>query len=103
MRPRSSPAELQHAADKRGSPRQHQDEPMLVAVKSVPLRWLRRSPAEFKQKNPTAVEHPWRDMSILKHLNSISYPYTVDLMGVFEAGHKAYIMTSFATEGDLFG
>jgi serine/threonine protein kinase len=72
------------------------------AVKSVPLRWLRKGAAEFKEKHPETTENPWQDISIMKHLNAKAFPYAVDFMGVYSDSEKAYIMTSLATEGDLF-
>mmetsp|Transcript_49278 Transcript_49278/g.77937 ORF Transcript_49278/g.77937 Transcript_49278/m.77937 type:complete len:441 (+) Transcript_49278:34-1356(+) len=72
------------------------------AVKSVPLRWLRKGPDEFQARHPDAIENPWQDLRIMKLLNAKSFPYAVDFIGVYADEQKAYIMTSLATEGDLF-
>jgi serine/threonine protein kinase len=73
-----------------------------VAVKSVDLRWLGTSPAEYQRLHPCAIEFPWQDLCILKQLNAMDFPYAVQLHGLFMDNEKAYMMTSFADGGDLF-
>lgn len=82
--------------------RRNSEKPERFAVKSVPLRWLRKGHAEFKARHPQLSENPWQDISIMKHLNAKSFQYAVDFIGVYADEQKAYIMTSLATEGDLF-
>jgi serine/threonine protein kinase len=42
------------------------------------------------------------DVGILRRLNEIGYPYTVKLLGVFADGESTYVVSSLASEGDLF-
>lgn len=75
----------------------------LVAVKSVPRRWLATSPAEFRRVHgPAAIELPWQDICITRHLNTMNYPYACELVGIFVGDGRAHVVTSLATQGDLF-
>jgi len=74
----------------------------LVAVKRMPNRWVRRGPQDFKEQYPTASERPWYDLAIVRHLNKLNFPYVCDLLGVFRDQENSFVVTSLATEGDLF-
>eukprot|EP00416_Gambierdiscus_australes_P028045 CAMPEP_0171066632 /NCGR_PEP_ID=MMETSP0766_2-20121228/7529_1 /TAXON_ID=439317 /ORGANISM="Gambierdiscus australes, Strain CAWD 149" /LENGTH=407 /DNA_ID=CAMNT_0011522817 /DNA_START=60 /DNA_END=1283 /DNA_ORIENTATION=- len=74
----------------------------MVAVKSMPTKWVRNSPKEFDEQYPSASEKPWHDMGIVRKLNTSGYPYACDLKGVFRDHDTTYVVTSLATEGDLF-
>jgi serine/threonine protein kinase len=74
----------------------------LVAVKTMPTRWVCRSPDEFDARYPDASERPWVDVGIVKRLNEIKYPYCVKLLGVFADKLDVYVVSSLASEGDLF-
>lgn len=74
----------------------------VVVVKSVPLRWLTKSPEEFQRVHgKDIIELPWQDICITRHLNKAGYPYACKLLDIFAGGGKAHIMTSLASEGDL--
>mmetsp|Transcript_79766 Transcript_79766/g.185208 ORF Transcript_79766/g.185208 Transcript_79766/m.185208 type:complete len:405 (-) Transcript_79766:83-1297(-) len=74
----------------------------MVAVKNMPTKWVRHNPKEFDEQYPTASEKPWRDIGIVRKLNTTGYPYACDLKGVFRDNETTYVVTSLATEGDLF-
>mmetsp|Transcript_59932 Transcript_59932/g.104842 ORF Transcript_59932/g.104842 Transcript_59932/m.104842 type:complete len:488 (-) Transcript_59932:277-1740(-) len=74
-----------------------------VAVKRLPLSLIRSNPEDFNKNTPDAIERPWTDISIVKHLNKLQLPCICDLLGVFLAQNdQVFIMTSLATRGDLF-
>jgi len=73
-----------------------------VAVKRLPNRWMQRGPEEFKAQQPLAAERPWCDLGIVKYLNSISFPFACDLLGVCRDEENSYAITSLATSGNLF-
>jgi serine/threonine protein kinase len=73
-----------------------------VAVKTLPLRWLQASPSEFNSLHKSAIEFPWRDICMIKHLNKLECPYSIKLLGLFVDDCSVYVMTSLATGGDLF-
>jgi len=72
------------------------------AVKRMPTRWVRESPAEFFEQYPSASEKPWVDLGLVRHLNSIKYPYVCELVGIFRDTEHTYVCSSLATSGDLF-
>jgi serine/threonine protein kinase len=72
------------------------------AVKRMPNRWVREGPADFNEQYPTASERPWVDIGLVRHLNSIKYPYACELHGVFRDSENTYVCSSLATKGDLF-
>eukprot|EP00931_Biecheleriopsis_adriatica_P032784 TRINITY_DN19083_c0_g1_i1.p1 TRINITY_DN19083_c0_g1~~TRINITY_DN19083_c0_g1_i1.p1 ORF type:complete len:425 (+),score=65.51 TRINITY_DN19083_c0_g1_i1:181-1275(+) len=72
------------------------------AVKRMPTRWVRETPADFNETYPTSSEKPWVDLGLLRHLNSIKYPYVCELLGVYRDDQSTYVAASLATEGDLF-
>lgn len=72
-----------------------------VAVKRLPRELLRSSPQEFKEYYPDAVEHPWTDIAMVKHLNSLCFSYVCQFLGVFIGHNQVYVVTSFANQGDL--
>jgi serine/threonine protein kinase len=74
-----------------------------VAVKKMPARWTRGSPGEFDARYPNASEKPWMDVGLVRCLNEIAFPYCVRLVGVFADSESTYVVTSLASEGDLFG
>jgi serine/threonine protein kinase len=82
--------------------RDRQDGERLVAVKQVPNVWLRSSPSEFLREHPSETENPWQDIGCTNFLNHVGYPFACRLLGVYRDDEHSYIVTSFATEGDLF-
>mmetsp|Transcript_50529 Transcript_50529/g.93447 ORF Transcript_50529/g.93447 Transcript_50529/m.93447 type:complete len:564 (-) Transcript_50529:56-1747(-) len=73
-----------------------------VAVKRLPLDLIGSCPEEFNRNTPEASERPWTDIAMVKHLNSLQFPWGCELLGVFLATNHVYIMTSLANGGDLF-
>ncbi|CAK0810499.1 unnamed protein product [Prorocentrum cordatum] len=73
-----------------------------MAVKKMPTRWIRGSPDEFIARYPDSSEQPWMDVGLVRHLNQIRYPYCVKLLGVFVDSYSTYVVSSLASEGDLF-
>jgi len=74
-----------------------------VAVKRMPNKWVRGGPAEFQQMYPNASERPWVDIALVMHLNTLSFPFVCEQRGVFRDEENTYVVSSLASEGDLFG
>jgi len=74
-----------------------------VVVKRMPTTWVTSGPNQFKETYPTSSELPWSDIGLVGHLNSIKYPYACDLFGVYTDQLNTFVVSEFATEGDLFG
>jgi serine/threonine protein kinase len=68
----------------------------------MPTSWVQHGPDQFDRQFPGAKEQPWDDLGIMKYLNGISFPFACDLHGVFRDCLTTYVVSSFATEGDLF-
>jgi len=73
-----------------------------AAVKQIPKTWMASSLAKFREVHPNSTEIPWNDIAFVKHLNRIGFPYVCDHLGVFQGNQQNYIVTSLATDGDLF-
>lgn len=76
--------------------------PRKVAVKRLPLDLIHSSPEEFYKQTPVSHERPWTDIAMVKHLNSLQFPWACELLGVFRSSNHVHIMTSLAEGGDLF-
>jgi serine/threonine protein kinase len=74
----------------------------MVAVKRMPNKWVREGPKEFNETYATASEKPWADIAIVKMLNRKRFPFVCEHFGVFRDSEVTYVITSLATEGDLF-
>lgn len=74
----------------------------LVAVKQMPNRWVREGHSEFVLEHPAETEMPWQDVGCVRFLNRSGYDYACELCGVYRDDVHTYVVTSFATEGDLF-
>lgn len=72
------------------------------AVKRMPTRWVRTTPADFLAQYPTASEKPWADIGLLRLLNNLEYPYVCQLHGVFRSKDETFVVYTFCTGGDLF-
>mmetsp|Transcript_30929 Transcript_30929/g.103083 ORF Transcript_30929/g.103083 Transcript_30929/m.103083 type:complete len:483 (-) Transcript_30929:153-1601(-) len=81
-----------------GAEKRRQD----VAVKKMPKRWIGLGPKDFGERHPDAFELPWVDIGILKWLNDLRFPFVCSLHGVFEDAISMYVVSSLATNGDLF-
>lgn len=73
-----------------------------VAVKQMPNGWFRNSHQEFVAEHPTETEMPWQDIGCVHFLNQTGYAYACDLLGVYKDLDFTYVVTSFASEGDMF-
>mmetsp|Transcript_74387 Transcript_74387/g.210115 ORF Transcript_74387/g.210115 Transcript_74387/m.210115 type:complete len:453 (+) Transcript_74387:102-1460(+) len=73
-----------------------------VAVKKMPNWWVASGPEEFGRENGDNPEHPWHDLGILRLLNGGRFPFACQLFGVHRDGEHTYVLTSLASEGDLF-
>jgi len=74
----------------------------LVAVKRMPTRWVTAGPEEFSSRYPSASERPWFDIGLVRYLNRLRFPFVCDLFAIFSDSEATYVVTSLATEGDLF-
>jgi len=72
-----------------------------VAVKRMPAAWVGSSHEEFRVWHPDESERPWQDIGCTRFLNNIGYPYACQLLGVFRNDQHTYVVSSFASEGDL--
>jgi len=73
-----------------------------VAVKRMPVSRTSRGHDMFLRERAGETENPWVDIGVAKYLNQIGYPYVSKLIGVFQDSSDTFIVSSFATEGDLF-
>jgi hypothetical protein len=72
------------------------------AVKVMPNLWITSGPKEHMRKYPRTAERPWTDIGMLTYLNEMKYEYACELFGVFNDDHHTRVVTSLASEGDLF-
>jgi len=95
---------LQDAARNRGQVHLMRDtvHDRLVAVKQMPTRWVRHSHTDFVIEHPSETELPWQDVGCIRFLNSVGYAYGCSLLGVYRDEQCTYVVSTFATEGDLF-
>lgn len=73
-----------------------------VAVKRMPTSWVTHGPQQFREQNPKSAEQPWHDLGMLQELNKLNFPNVCELLGVYRDSKHTYVVTSLATEGDLF-
>lgn len=73
-----------------------------VAVKKMPNTWMRSDPEEFCLIHGTSSEQPWLDLGIANYLQSQSWPFLCQPLGFFYDSLNTYVLSSYATEGDLF-
>mmetsp|Transcript_34203 Transcript_34203/g.97172 ORF Transcript_34203/g.97172 Transcript_34203/m.97172 type:complete len:360 (+) Transcript_34203:92-1171(+) len=74
----------------------------LVAVKQMPNRWMMSSAARFAEAYPKSSERPWFDLGVVRFLNEHKFPYACEFFGIFQDEAVTYVVSEFATEGDLF-
>eukprot|EP00930_Biecheleria_cincta_P097236 TRINITY_DN8895_c0_g1_i1.p1 TRINITY_DN8895_c0_g1~~TRINITY_DN8895_c0_g1_i1.p1 ORF type:complete len:471 (-),score=72.69 TRINITY_DN8895_c0_g1_i1:260-1624(-) len=72
------------------------------AVKRMPISLTKHGYDMFIQDRAGETENPWVDVGTVKYLNKMGYPYACKLLGVFQDSSEMFIVSSFATEGDLF-
>jgi serine/threonine protein kinase len=96
---------LQDATRNRGQVhlmRDHSNGSCLVAVKQMPNRWIMTNHLEFVREHPTETEMPWQDVGCVRFLNGVGFPFSCGLLGVYRDEAYTYVVTTFASEGDLF-
>lgn len=74
----------------------------MYAVKQMPNSWIRTSHEEFLKVHPRESELPWQDIGCTRFLNSVNFAYACNLRGVFRSDEHTYVVSQFASEGDLF-
>jgi hypothetical protein len=77
-------------------------EEKLYAVKEMPNTWMRENHDEFVKAHPRETEMPWQDVGCTRFLNSVNFRFACALEGVYRTNEKTFVVSSFATEGDLF-
>ncbi|CAK0835261.1 unnamed protein product [Prorocentrum cordatum] len=78
------------------------DEGVLLAVKRMPNAWIQGSQQAFEEAHPGETEQPWGDIGCNCFLNSVGYPYCMQLVGVYRDQEATSVITEFANGGDLF-
>jgi len=78
------------------------DDQEKLAVKVMPLKWIKADHAQFLATYPKSAEKPWVDFAMISYLNTIDFPHACKLRGIFGDGTSVYVAYSLATEGDLF-
>lgn len=73
-----------------------------VSAKIMPNWWIGSCHSEFIGNHPGEIELPWQDIGCIRFLNSIGYPLACQLLGVYRDEDHTMVVTSYATEGDLF-
>jgi len=97
---------LQEAARNQGCVdlmRNQGDGGRLVAVKRMPTKWVCKDAQEFEKRYPSSSERPWGDIGMLRKLNTLRFPFVCTLHKVFRSSDETFVVSSFCTEGDLFG
>uniref|UniRef100_A0A7S1ATC9 Protein kinase domain-containing protein n=1 Tax=Noctiluca scintillans TaxID=2966 RepID=A0A7S1ATC9_NOCSC len=74
----------------------------LVAVKQMPNSWIRSNHTDFVKANPAETEMPWQDVGCVSFLNKKSFEFACQLFGVWRNDEHTFVITTFASEGDLF-
>lgn len=75
---------------------------MLVAVKQVPTWWMLGNHCEFQTAYPCETEMPWMDVAYSAFLKQVGFHWACELLGVYRDETCTYIVSSFASQGDLF-
>jgi len=78
------------------------DDQQFFAVKRMPNSWVQTSHEEFVRKYPTETEYPWQDIGCMKFLESQNFKNVCTLEGVYRDDKNTFVVSHFATEGDLF-
>jgi serine/threonine protein kinase len=73
-----------------------------VAVKQMPNWWICKSHGDFLAEHPSETELPWQDIGCTKFLNSVDFGPACSLYDVYRSATHTFVVSSFASEGDLF-
>lgn len=72
------------------------------AVKRIPKDWATAGPRAFARIHLAATERPWTDIAVVQHLNSLDCAFACELLGLFVDHDFTYVVSSLASDGDLF-
>eukprot|EP00930_Biecheleria_cincta_P006922 TRINITY_DN108037_c0_g1_i1.p1 TRINITY_DN108037_c0_g1~~TRINITY_DN108037_c0_g1_i1.p1 ORF type:complete len:413 (+),score=60.59 TRINITY_DN108037_c0_g1_i1:35-1240(+) len=78
------------------------DSGLRVAVKKMPNWWVQSRQEDFSKKYPKQVERPWWDFTVVKELENLNFTNICSLVGIFQDQQVTYVVSSLATDGDLF-
>merc|ERR1712048_867409 len=73
-----------------------------AAAKRMPNSWVTAGPEEFDSAHPESSERPWFDIGITNILHQNGFEHVCEPWGVFSDGLDTYVMSSYASEGELF-
>lgn len=73
-----------------------------VAVKKMPNSWVMSGHEEFRRTHLRSSERPWFDVAVVRYLHDQGCQYICEPHGVFRDHCSTYVVTSWATQGDLF-
>eukprot|EP00931_Biecheleriopsis_adriatica_P044425 TRINITY_DN25419_c0_g1_i2.p1 TRINITY_DN25419_c0_g1~~TRINITY_DN25419_c0_g1_i2.p1 ORF type:complete len:411 (-),score=102.34 TRINITY_DN25419_c0_g1_i2:37-1269(-) len=79
------------------------DSGRLVAVKRMPISWTRSGHQEFIETRGAETELPWIDVGVARFLADRDFQFVCEPLGVFQNTTETFVVSSLATEGDLFG
>lgn len=72
-----------------------------VAVKQMPTSWVGTCHSDFLANHPKESEQPWRDFGCTRFLAAAGYAAVLNLRGVYRDQRFTYMVSDFATAGDL--
>uniref|UniRef100_A0A7S2QP21 Protein kinase domain-containing protein n=1 Tax=Zooxanthella nutricula TaxID=1333877 RepID=A0A7S2QP21_9DINO len=75
---------------------------VFAAVKQMPNTWVAASHAEFARQHPESAERPWFDVGVVNYLHDRGFEHVCRPLGVFRDTFSTYVVSSYATQGDLF-
>mmetsp|Transcript_42998 Transcript_42998/g.98798 ORF Transcript_42998/g.98798 Transcript_42998/m.98798 type:complete len:630 (+) Transcript_42998:83-1972(+) len=75
----------------------------LVATKVMPNCWVKDSHLAFVAAHPAETEQPWQDIGCNQFLDSVGFPFSIGLLGVYRDDQCTSVVSRFASGGDLFG
>lgn len=73
----------------------------LVAVKQMPTKWVGNCHCDFMANHPRESEQPWQDFGCTRFLAAAGYDAVLNLRGVYRDQRFTYMVSDFATAGDL--
>jgi len=68
----------------------------------MPNSWITSGPKEFASAYPESSERPWLDIGIINILHQSGFEHVCEPLGVFSDGLETYVVSSYASEGELF-
>jgi len=74
----------------------------MVAVKRMPNEWIGTGYNDFIQQHPSESEVPWVDLGVMRYITKKDPGFLCKQLGIFRDCQETFIVSEFATEGDLF-